>query len=152
MPLAHTIPKGKSLKLHIIIARPRTDGYLQLLIYFIHASLIKVIVLNLYYYSIYEYCVEYNVVLIIPGRPFLFGDDLTTSPLPIMAEGETLNKHYSLKNISEMSAPEDQALESVDKSLAPQFTMALEATEASAKSTEGYPNSGKFHFYHFYHF
>ena len=69
-----------------------------------------------------------------------------------MAEGETLNKHYSLKNISEMSAPEDQALESVDKSLAPQFTMSTKTTKAAVESTEEYPNSGKFYSYHFYHF
>ena len=91
------------------------------------------------------------MVLIIAGRPFLFGDDLT-SPLPLMAEDEPLDKHYSLKNISEMSAPEDQALESVDKSLAPQFTMSTKTTKAAVESTEEYPNSGKFYSYHFYHF
>ena len=91
------------------------------------------------------------MVLIIAGRPFLFGDDLT-SPLPLMAEDEPLNKHYSLKNVSEVAAPKDQVPESVDKSPAPQVLMAQEATGAAAESTEEYPNSGEFHFYHFYHF
>ena len=83
------------------------------------------------------------MVLIIAGRPFLFGDDLT-SPPPLMAEDEPLNKHYSLKNVSEVAAPKDQVPESVDKSPAPQVLMAQEATEAAAESAKEYPNSGEF--------